>query len=182
MTSPGMSNGFGRRKEDDKMRITRYEVKMNGRYIASTPIREQAMNAAQKYAFQNRIPVSVTAFIDDGRMREINVLPDGTIDRLWEKSGTTIVPDCTYTNHNGSDYLCKSIPDDHSAEMERVKDGWTLVAHGIEKYGDGTIEWDYSTGGHWVKTSLDAKLQTAKQEMKAAEPKQHRRVRQSERG
>ncbi len=61
-----------------------------------------------------------------------------------------ILPGCVYTNHNGSDYLCKSIPDDNSAVMERVKDGWTLIAHGIQKYGDGTIEWDYSTGGHWT--------------------------------
>lgn len=165
------------------MRITAYEVKMDGRHIASTPIREQAMNAAKKYAFQNRTPVSVTAFIDDGRMREINVHPDGTIDRLWEKSGTAIIVGHVYTNHNGSDYLCKSIPDNNSAEMERIKDGWTLIAHGIEKHGDGTIEWDYSTGGHWVKTSLDAKLQAAKQEMKNAGPKQQdRRVRQAERG
>ncbi|MVB10439.1 hypothetical protein CAFE_11280 [Caprobacter fermentans] len=164
------------------MRITEYEVKVDGQHIGSTPIDEQAVNAAKAYAAEKGTDVSVTAFIDDGRTREINVHPDGTIDRLWEKSGTTITPGSTYTNHNGSDYLCKSIPDDNSAEMVRIKDGWTLVAHGIQKYADGTIEWDYSTGGHWVKTSLEAKLQTAKQEMKAAGPKQHSRVRQAERG
>lgn len=132
------------------MKIINYEVAIDGRHISSTPIKEQAMGAAKSYAFKNRIDVSVVASIDDGRTREIKVHPDGSVDRLWEKSGTTILPGCTYANHNGSDYLCKSIPDDNSAVMERVKDGWTLVAHGIQKYGDGTIEWDYSTGGHWV--------------------------------
>ena len=133
------------------MRFTGFEIIANGKHIGSTPIRQQAMDAAGTYAFQNRIAVSVIAAMDDGRTREIKVNPDGSIDRLWEKSGTTIFPGCTYTNHNGSDYLCKSISDDNSAVMERVQDGWTLVAHGIQMYGDGTIEWDYSTGGHWIR-------------------------------
>lgn len=75
-------------------------------------------------------------------------------DRLFEKKGTEIIAGQTYTNHNRSDYLCKSIQDSSSAVMERVKDKWTLVAHGIEKYEDGTIEWDYSTGGHWEKDPM----------------------------
>lgn len=176
-----------------EMRITEYEVKMNGQHIGSTPIEEQAVDAAKTYAAKNGVAVSVTATIDDGRIREIKVSPDGGIDRLWEKSGTTIIPGCTYTNHNGSEYLCKSIPDNNSAVMERVKDGWTLVAHGIQKYGDGTIEWDYSTGGHWIiepdlsplqtgSRSLDEKLRTAKQEMKYVEHQDVHRIRQSERG
>lgn len=78
-------------------------------------------------------------------------------DRLLEKNGTAIIVGQIYTNHNGSDYLCKSITDDNSAEMERVTDGWTLVAHGLQKHEDGTIEWDYSTGGHWAK-ELDFKM------------------------
>ena len=91
------------------------------------------------------------ASIDDGSTKEIKINPDGSVDRLWEKSGTAIYPEKIYTNHNGSDYLCKSIVDERSAVMERVKDGWTLVAHGIKMYGNGTIEWDYSTGGKWVR-------------------------------
>lgn len=38
---------------------------------------------------------------------------------------------------------------DHAAYMERVKDGWSLAAHGVIQYGDGTIEWNYSTGEHF---------------------------------
>lgn len=33
--------------------------------------------------------------------------------------------------------------------LERVSDGWTLLAHGICVYEDGSIEWDWSTWGHW---------------------------------
>ena len=33
--------------------------------------------------------------------------------------------------------------------MERVKDGWSLTAHGVIQYADGTIEWNYSTGEHF---------------------------------
>ena len=28
-----------------------------------------------------------------------------------------------------------------------IASGWTLSAHGIVRYEDGTIEWDYSKGG-----------------------------------
>ncbi|MGX8709810.1 MAG: hypothetical protein ACQGTM_06125 [bacterium] len=133
------------------MRITGYEVKVDDQHIGQTPIRKQAIHVAEEYAFQNQIAVFVIASIDDGSIREIKVNPDGGIDRLWEKSGTAIFPGCTYTSQNGSAYLCTSIPDDNSAVMERVKDRWTLVAHGIKMFGDGTIEWDYSTGGHWIR-------------------------------
>lgn len=133
------------------MRFTNFEVAADGIHIGSSPIREQAISAATDYAYKNRIAVSVIATIDDGRTREIIVNPDGSIDRLWEKNGATIFPGCTYTNRNGNDYLCKSIPDENSAVMERLTDGWTLTAHGIQMYGNGTIEWDYSTGGRWIR-------------------------------
>lgn len=132
------------------MRFTGFEVTAGGKHIGSSPIRQQAVDAAKAYAFENRIVVSVIATIDDGGTRKINVNPDGSIDRLWVKSSAAIFPGCSYTNHNGSDYLCISIPDENSAVMQRAKDRWTLVAHGIKMYGDGTIEWDYSTGGHWI--------------------------------
>lgn len=53
-----------------------------------------------------------------------------------------------YTNRNGDDYICRSV-NGSDGIMERIKDSWTLVAHGIQQYGNGTIEWNYSTGGHW---------------------------------
>ena len=69
----------------------------------------------------------------------------------------------TYRNRNGGEYLCTGntfyVDDaqkqrflslgEHIAYMERVKDGWRLTAHGVIQYADGTIEWNYSTGGHF---------------------------------
>lgn len=56
-----------------------------------------------------------------------------------------IEPGKVYLNRNGKCYLCKSV-DGEKATMERTTDLWTLVAHGIRLYEDGTIEWAYSTG------------------------------------
>lgn len=70
-----------------------------------------------------------------------------------------------YTNRNGGEYRCVHshiyMSDDskrrslslgeHTATMERVKDGWSLIAHGVIQYEDGTIEWNYSTGGHFPR-------------------------------
>ncbi len=71
----------------------------------------------------------------------------------------------TYINRNGGKYLCtenllysseeqkqRSLAlGEHIAYMERVKDGWKLDAHGVIQYEDGTIEWNYSTGGHFSR-------------------------------
>ncbi len=68
-----------------------------------------------------------------------------------------------YINRNGGKYLCtgnlfyendaqsqRAVSlGEHVAYMERVKDGWSLAAHGVIEYEDGTIEWNYSTGGRF---------------------------------
>ena len=70
-----------------------------------------------------------------------------------------------YTNRNGGEYRCtgnlfyendaqrqRSVSlGEHVSYMERVKDGWRLTAHGVIEYEDGTIEWNYSTGGHFPR-------------------------------
>lgn len=55
----------------------------------------------------------------------------------------------TYRNRGGGTYRCVRRVDDGTAAMVREPDGWTFDAHGVRQYRDGTIEWDYSTGGHW---------------------------------
>ena len=59
-----------------------------------------------------------------------------------------------YKNKNGQHYVCISgeAPDGTTAIMRRLSDGWQLVAHNVRQYEDGTIEWDYSTGGHWTNS------------------------------
>lgn len=39
-----------------------------------------------------------------------------------------------------------------------------MTAHGICQYEDGTIEWDYSTGGHWTRSELEIVEQFAKKQ------------------
>lgn len=72
-----------------------------------------------------------------------------------------------YTNRNGQEYRCTNSRfydsdecrqralalGEHTATMERVKDGWTLVAHGVLEYEDGTIEWNYSAHGYFAPKS-----------------------------
>ena len=55
----------------------------------------------------------------------------------------------TYRNRNGKTYLCTQYINFTTAVMVRETDGWTLTAHEIRQYLDGTIEWDYSTDGRW---------------------------------
>ena len=67
------------------------------------------------------------------------------------EKGTYIRPEegMIYTNRGGGEFLCTSVLSDRQAIMRRTTTGWTCVAHGIQQYEDETIEWDYSTDGHW---------------------------------
>ena len=55
-----------------------------------------------------------------------------------------------------SQYLCvKRAPEDaydrHNAILRSVFSGWEFLAHGVNMYEDGTIDWDFSTGGYFNK-------------------------------
>ena len=57
-----------------------------------------------------------------------------------------LLPGAVYENKGGGFYKClRTMPD--GAVMRNQKSGWQFVAHVITMYEDGTIEWDYSTGG-----------------------------------
>ena len=53
-----------------------------------------------------------------------------------------------YCNRNGYEYRCLD-SSEAEAQLERISDGWQLTAHYVCIYADGTIEWGYSSGGHW---------------------------------
>ena len=103
-----------------------------------TPDELQAASAAMKAAGHMRYE----EFCEELKKQEGGIK---LMKRLYPEIGRT------YTNHNGNDYICRAIPEYGCAVMERLKDNWVLVAHGICQYDDGTIEWDYSTGGHWIR-------------------------------
>ena len=58
-----------------------------------------------------------------------------------------------YQNKGGGEFLCiQSF--DGDAIMQNTASRWTFKAHGVTQYEDGTVEWDYSTRGHferWLK-------------------------------
>ncbi len=54
-----------------------------------------------------------------------------------------------YKNKNGGSFRCLESYDDGDALVQNVASGWTCWAHVVTMYDDGTIEWDYSTAGHF---------------------------------
>lgn len=60
-----------------------------------------------------------------------------------------------YENAGGGKYLCTShwASSDASWFMNIVS-GWECLAHNIVQYDDGTIEWDYSSDGHFSDRQL----------------------------
>ncbi|WP_302619012.1 hypothetical protein [uncultured Oscillibacter sp.] len=54
-----------------------------------------------------------------------------------------------YMNNNSSAYRCTRRINSETAVMVRETDGWTLIAHQVRRLENGSIEWDYSTSGHW---------------------------------
>lgn len=63
---------------------TSYYVKGTGYIVGYTPIKEQAIQAAQIRAKQSGKSVEVVAEYSDGRKRSILVHPDGKIEKLWK--------------------------------------------------------------------------------------------------
>lgn len=57
-----------------------------------------------------------------------------------------------YRNKGGGKFLCIR-GFDGNAVMQNIASGWTFKANGVIQYEDGTIEWDYSTGGHFEHCS-----------------------------
>lgn len=61
-------------------------------------------------------------------------------------------PRTIYTNAGGGQYRCLSNTDDQgTAVMQNIISKWTLTAHGCGIYEDGTIDWDWSTGGYFAE-------------------------------
>ncbi len=66
----------------------------------------------------------------------------------------TPVPGEIYKHQNGSFFKCLSADEiGGTAEMRNLIGRWTITAHGCGIYPDKTIDWDYSTGGHFAASS-----------------------------
>ena len=77
-----------------------------------------------------------------------------------------------YENAGGGRYLCTSHWSScESSRFMNIDSGWELTAHGIVQYEDGTIEWDYSTGGGFNDGRLQEYREICQRAEKAKEAK-----------
>ncbi len=62
----------------------------------------------------------------------------------------------TYRNQGGGTFICKTQPDQAGGQiMQNTVSKWTFRAQGIGIYEDGSIDWDYSTGGYFQTDDQD---------------------------
>lgn len=52
-------------------------------------------------------------------------------------------------NRGGGTFEAITDTREDKTKMRNTKSGWTFIANTVTEYDDGTIEWDYSTGGHF---------------------------------
>ncbi len=70
-----------------------------------------------------------------------------------------LVPGHVYVNRGGGEFRCERITVT-GTYFVNVKSGWRFKAVGVVMYDDGTIEWDYSTDGRFIKMqSAECKMQ-----------------------
>lgn len=142
-----------------------FTITQDGQHVGSTPIIEQAVNAAKTRAAETGMDVTVTAHYSDAEDREVIFHPNGTNEKIWAiDKGQRMEPVIgeVYTNRGGGRYRCIALADDGptfynasggfssaSGVFQNVKSGWTITAKGIIQFIDGTIEWGHSVGGHF---------------------------------
>lgn len=51
-----------------------------------------------------------------------------------------------YQAHGGGEFVCLDARG-RNAIMQNLKSGWTFLAHQVHVYKDGSIDWNWSTGG-----------------------------------
>lgn len=152
-------------QKEEPARFYSYTVRRgDGLTIGSVGVKEQAITAAKSVAAMTGKSVYVIAHRSDGVDRTNIYAPDGTVRKLWKEPEkpqqeaptareypTLFAPVAgkAYTNHGGGTFRCLKAQG-ADATMMNMASGWTLEAHMCRQYKDGTIEWDWSTGGHFA--------------------------------
>lgn len=137
------------------MRIVKYQVETKDHnLLGSCTDKEQAISAALGYAKSRNEMVYAVAITDSGSKRRVECYPDGRKVRLWLREKITLTHGKAYRLHGdtaGGEYICTSCGyAGENAVLTRKSDGWTFVAHGVGQYEDGSVDWDYSTGGQFL--------------------------------
>lgn len=55
-----------------------------------------------------------------------------------------------YTHRNPAVGSFRCLANLRFAVLQNTVSGWMFTAHGVGMYEDGTIDWDYSTKGHFA--------------------------------
>ncbi len=73
-----------------------------------------------------------------------------------------------YEHNSGGTYICLSLENEisvttsgntgKSAVLQNTETGWTLLAHGVNKYDNGKIDWDFSTQGRFEELPKEFKF------------------------
>lgn len=71
-------------------------------------------------------------------------------EEVTQMEGKRIKPNVgtVYQNRGGGKFRCMDTFNG-GAVMQNIESKWTFRANGVIQYEDGTIEWDYSTGGRF---------------------------------
>ena len=61
----------------------------------------------------------------------------------------------TYLTTGGGEVICENVfPTSKAAQLRNTKSDWVFVAHGIGKYVDGKIDWNFSTRGYFREKAI----------------------------
>ena len=63
-------------------------------------------------------------------------------------------PGASYRNQGGGNFVCIAATEENDVFiMQNQASGWTFNAHGVGIYDDDSIDWNYSTNGHFESVS-----------------------------
>lgn len=87
---------------------------------------------------------------------------------MSKRTKFTPTPGEIYKNQGGGSFKCLRTVGfimDHDAVMQNTASGWTFTAHGCGMYDNGTMDWDYSSGGQFEELDCSPSWYTDKKEV-----------------
>ncbi len=65
-----------------------------------------------------------------------------------------------FEHRSGGKYICvaEDLTPNNAPTLKNLSSGWIFQAHGVGRYDNGTIDWDYSTGGQFDDERLSEYL------------------------
>ena len=107
-----------------------------------------------------KICVSCGASLDPGEKCDcgatetestIHARSSGTIPMVRKSFTPGIGEVYTLYGGKGQKYRVLGIEGIATAKLQSVASYWTFIAHGIGRYDDGSIDWNFSSGGYFAE-------------------------------